>query len=81
MEEARAALDLLQGELQGPDRRSVQGRLGLISGWLQANASVRAAWGSAEEAQKMLGVTATERDLARKEAAEAEDGAAWWRLI
>ena len=65
LEEARAALDLLQGELQGPDRRSAQGRLGLISGWLKADASVRAAWGSAEEAQKVLGVVATTRDLAR----------------
>lgn len=43
LEEARAALDLLQGELQGPDYRSAQGRLGLISGWLQADASVCAA--------------------------------------
>ena len=49
------------------------GRLGLISGWLQADAFVRAAWGSAEEAQKVLGVVATERDLARKEATEAEN--------
>ena len=31
------------------------------------------AWGSAEEAQKVLGVAATTRDLARKEATEAED--------
>ena len=49
------------------------GRPGLISGWLQADVSVCAAWGSAEEAQKVLGVVATERDLARKEATEAED--------
>ena len=61
LEEARAALDLLQGELQGPDHRSAQGRLGLISGWLKADASVRAAWGSVEEAQKVLGVAAMAR--------------------
>ena len=73
LEEARAALDLLQGELQGPDCRSARGRLGLISGWLRADASVHAAWGSAEEAQKALGVAATARDLARKEATEAEN--------
>ena len=72
LEEARAALDLLQGELQGPDCRLTQGRLGLISGWLKADASVRAAWGSAEEAQKALGVATTTRDLARQEATEAE---------
>nr|XP_020199424.1 translation initiation factor IF-2-like [Aegilops tauschii subsp. strangulata] len=78
LEEARAALNLLQGELRGPDRRSALGRLGLISGWLQADAFVRAAWGSAEEDQKVLGVVATERDLARKEATEAED---WCRVV
>ena len=66
-------LDLLQGELRGLDRRSALGRLGLISGWLQAYASVRAAWCSAEEAQKVLWVVAIERDLARKEATGAED--------
>ncbi|XBH84577.1 hypothetical protein VPH35_072717 [Triticum aestivum] len=80
LEEARAVLDLLQGELRGPDQRSAQGRLGLVSGWFQADAFVRAALGSAEEAQKVLGVTATKRDLARKEATEARVGAAWWRL-
>ena len=73
LEEARAALDLLQGELHGPGRRSVQGCLGLISGWLQDDASVCAARGSAEEAQKVLRVVATERNLARKETAKAED--------
>ena len=73
LEQARAALDLLQGELQGPDCRSTRGHLGLISGWLKADASVRVAWGSAEEAQKALGVAATACDLARKEATEAEN--------
>ena len=73
LEEARAALDLLQGELQGPDCRSARGRLGLISSWLKADASVRAAWGSTEEAQKALGVAAIVRDLEHKEATEAEN--------
>ena len=49
----------------------------MISGWLRADASVRAAWGSMEEAQKVLGVTSTERDLVRKEVAESED---WCRV-
>ena len=68
LEEARAALDLLQGELQGPDCRSARGRLGLISGWLRTDASIGAAWDFAEEAQKALGVAATARDLVQKEA-------------
>ncbi|XP_073354718.1 uncharacterized protein [Aegilops tauschii subsp. strangulata] len=73
LEEARATLDLLQGELQGPDCCSARGRLGLISGWLRADVFVRVAWGSTKEAQKALGVAATARDLARKEATEAEN--------
>ena len=78
LEEARAVLDLLQGELQGPYCRSARGRLGLISGWLRADVSIRAACGSVEEAQKALGVASTVRDLARKEATEAED---WCRAV
>ena len=50
LEEAKVVLDLLQGELPGMDCRSARGRLGLISGWLKADASDRAAWGSTEEA-------------------------------
>ena len=34
---------------------------------------VRAAWGSTEEAQKVLGVAAMVQDLAWKEATEADD--------
>ena len=64
LEEARAALNLLQGELQGPNRCAALGRLGLISGWLQADASVQAVWSSVEEAQKVSGMAAAERDLA-----------------
>nr|XP_020155231.1 splicing factor, arginine/serine-rich 19-like [Aegilops tauschii subsp. strangulata] len=73
LEEARAALDHFQGDLQAPDRRAALGRLGLISGWLQADASIRAAWSSAEEAQKVAGVAAAERDLAQKEAKDTQE--------
>ena len=71
LEEARSMLDQLQDDLQGPDRRRASGRLELISGWLQADASVRAAWSSAEQAQKVPGVAAAEHDLVQKEAKDA----------
>lgn len=45
----------------------------MISGWPRADASVRVAWGSVEEAQKALGVAAMVRDLAHKDATKAED--------
>ena len=73
LEESRTALDHLQGDLQGPDRRAALRRLGLISGWLQADASVRAAWGFMEESQKVAGVAAAGRDLAQKEAKDAQE--------
>ena len=66
-------LDHLQGDLQGWDQHAALGRLGLISGWLQADASVRAAWSSMKEAQKVAGVAAAERDLAQKEAKDAQE--------
>ena len=43
LEEAYAALDQLRTDLQGADRCAAAGRLGLISGWLQADVSVKTA--------------------------------------
>ena len=52
------------------------GGLELISGWLLADKSVRVAWCQAavsvEEARKVASVAAVERDLALKEAKDAQ---------
>ena len=77
LEEAHSTLDQLQDELQGPDRCRASGCLELISGWLRADSSVRAAWGQAEaaveEGQKVVGLAAVACDAALKDAKAAEE--------
>ena len=43
LEEAYTTLGQLRTDLQGTDMRMAMGRMGLTSGWLQADVSVRAA--------------------------------------
>nr|XP_020172859.1 translation initiation factor IF-2-like [Aegilops tauschii subsp. strangulata] len=77
LEEAFAALDRLRTNLQGTDRRVVTGRLGLVSGWLQADSSVRTAWSQAEasvvEGGKEDGEATTAHDAALTDAASAKE--------
>ena len=76
-EEAFCALDRLRDNLQGPDRRRALGRLELFSGWLQADSSIRAAWGqveaAAEEGRKVAGIAATTCYMSLKDAKAAEE--------
>ena len=67
-------LNQLHDDLQGADRRLTSRRLELISGWLRAGASVRAAWPQAvaasEERKQAAGLAAAARDVAVKDAEE-----------
>ena len=70
-------LDWLRADIQGADGCAATGHLGLISRWLQADSSVRVAWGqaeaTAEEGRKVAGLAAAACDAAQKDAATAEE--------
>jgi hypothetical protein len=77
LEDTLAVLDQLRVDLRSGDRRMAMGRLGLISGWLQADSFVKTAWSDAEaftkEGRKVAGVATTKRVKARAEEKTAEE--------
>nr|XP_020147014.1 uncharacterized abhydrolase domain-containing protein DDB_G0269086-like [Aegilops tauschii subsp. strangulata] len=76
LEEAFFVLDWLQADLGGADRCIAADRLGLVAGWLQADSSIKTAWGHAEaatkEGRKVAGMATAARDAALADAAAAE---------
>nr|XP_020172992.1 translation initiation factor IF-2-like [Aegilops tauschii subsp. strangulata] len=77
LEEALSALNQLRDDLHGADRRLASGRLELISGWLRADTSGRAAWRQAvaasEESGQAASLATAARDMAMKDAEAAEE--------